>query len=85
MKMRSKLVASILLLVALLCTSCIDCIALTEEENRYEQAVPFGVAHNEDGSNISIYQKPGSKKASGSISDYTLCAVLSTEKLSGTT
>ncbi len=85
MKMHSKLVASILLAFAIICASCISCISLAEEGNRYEQAVPFGVAHNEDGSNISIYQKPGSKKASGSISDYTLCAVLSSEKLSGTT
>ena len=85
MKMRSKSGLSVLFVVILLCVSMIDCYSLAEEGNRYEQAVPFGVAHTSDGSGIGVYAKPGSKKTSESISDYTLCSVLSTEKLSGTT
>ena len=51
----------------------------------FEQPVPFGVAHSEDGSDIDVYRKPSGGRASGALHDYQICAVVSTEKLSGTT
>ncbi len=85
MKMYSKFVSCILLVSVLLCSSLFCCTSSAEESSRYEQAVPFGVAHSVDGSGISLYKKPGSKTSYGTLSDYTLCSVLSVEKLSGST
>lgn len=51
----------------------------------FEQSVPFGVAHNDNGEDIPVYRKPSTSRESGVLHDYQICAIVSTEKLGGTT
>lgn len=70
--------------LSLFCTITINSNA-DDTVSSFEQSVPFGVAHNEAGEDIPVYRKPSTSRSSGVLHDYQVCAIVSTEKLSGTT
>ena len=84
--MQNKLLTNriVALLMAVLMLSGIAAVALSDDTTAsFEQPVPFGVAHSEDGSDIPVYRKPSGGRASGALHDYQICAVVSTERLNG--
>ena len=86
MKTREQNVVSLfMVLVLLICMLTVNSVSLAKSESRYEEPTPFGIAHREDGSTIGVYKKIGNTNASASLSDYTLCSILSSSTLSGET
>ena len=81
MKNKAILKRSLMYLLALV--FLFGTVQANESVSSFEQSVPFGVAHTEDGSNIPVFKKPSSKKATAELYDFQICAVVSTERLSG--
>lgn len=77
--------ASVAVLAVLLLLCCIGNVLADETMASFEQPVPFGVACSDDGSDISVFRKPQGGKSTGALHDRQICAVVSTEKLSGGT
>ena len=49
----------------------------------FEQSVPFGVAHADDGGAVPVFSKPGGSESAGALHDFQICAVVAAERLSG--
>ena len=70
------------LLVMMLVSMCAAAAAdeLTEPLN---QAVPFGIAHIDDGSGIKVYRSVSARNSWDTLTDYQICAILSTQVSGG--
>lgn len=79
----NKWIASLLALALIVSTVFTCATAISEENNRYEQSVPFGIIHSGEGSDVSVFVKPGSKNIKAILPDSTLCSVVSLETLGG--
>lgn len=73
---------SVLLLFPLLC--CYFPSASADQwTDALNQAVPFGIAHSDAASALTVYQSINGRSA-GRLSDYQLCAILSSKTSGGT-
>ena len=78
------------LLIALLAIACAAlCLISAAEEDalvdRMEKPAPFGIAHAADGSGVPVYRSIGARNRADTLTDYQVCAILSTEKSGGST
>ena len=75
-----RLIAAFLLL-SLLCFPSALADQLTEPLN---EGVPFGVVHSEDSKALAVYSSASSRNSIDQLTDYQICAILSTKKSGGT-
>ncbi len=76
-----KRLLSVLLLISLLYCPSASADQLTEPLN---EEVPFGVVHSTDLNSLVVYSSVNSRNSMDQLTDYQLCAILSTKK-SGST
>lgn len=76
-----KRLLSVLLLISLLYCPCASADQLTDSLN---EGVPFGVVHAQDSKALVVYSSTSARTSSDKLTDYQLCAILSTKK-SGST
>ena len=76
-----KRLLSFLLLLSLLCCPSALADQLTEP---LSEGVPFGVVHSADSKALAVYRSAGDRSSIDTLTDYQLCAILSSKK-SGST
>lgn len=76
-----KRLLSVLLLISLLYCPSAFADQLTDSLN---EGVPFGVVHAEDSKALVVYSSTSARTSSDKLTDYQLCAILSTKKSGNT-
>ena len=76
-----KRLIAVMLLIALFCCPSAFADELTDS---LHEGVPFGVVHAEDSKALEVYSSVNARTSVDKLSDYQLCAILSTKKSGNT-